>query len=167
MNAPHLIQALTAELFADYGDVIEVHERNQSFSINDGNTERHHNLAQLDPGLDGKIIVSIFRGKPRTLPFVMTMMERHPKASQAFIPLSNKPYLIAVCAADKPLNTENIELFLAQGHQGINYKTGVWHHPLMALNQVCDFLVLDREGAGENCDIVTLDAPITIPPFTY
>lgn len=167
MIAPYPIQALTAELFADYGDVIEVHERNQFFSINDGNTERHHNLAQLEPGLDGQIIVSIFRGKPRALPFTMTMMERHPKASQAFVPLSNQPYLIAVCSADQPLNADNIRLFIAHGHQGINYKTGVWHHPLMALNQVCDFLVLDREGPGDNCDVVKLDVPITIPSFTY
>lgn len=167
MIAPYCIQALTAELFADYGDVIEVHERNQILSINDGNTERHHHLAHLDPGPEGQIIVSIFRGKPRTLPFTMTMMERHPKASQAFIPLSNQPYLIAVCAADQPLKAENIQVFLAQGHQGINYNTGVWHHPLMALNQTCDFLVLDREGPGPNCDVVTLDVPLTIPAFTY
>lgn len=164
--APYRIQALTAALFADYGEVIEAHDRNQILSINDGNTERHHNLAQLDPGTDGQIIVSIFRGQPRSLPFTMTIMERHPKASQAFIPLSNQPYLIAVCAADQPLTAQNIQLFLAQGHQGINYKTGVWHHPLMALNHVCDFLVLDRQGPGDNCDIATLAVPITIPAFT-
>lgn len=164
--APNRIQALTADLFADYGQVIEVHDRNQIFSINEGNTERHHHLAQLDPGTDGQIIVSIFRAQPRTLPFTMTVMERHPKASQAFIPLSKQPYLIAVCAADKPLNSRNIQLFLAQGHQGINYNSGVWHHPLMALHQVCDFIVLDRQGPGDNCDTVTLTVPITIPALT-
>ena len=36
---------------------------------------------------------------------------------------------------------------------------GVWHHPLLALDAVCDFIVIDRRGPGPNCDEVELDIP--------
>ncbi|MCB1572107.1 MAG: ureidoglycolate lyase, partial [Xanthomonadales bacterium] len=32
-----------------------------------------------------------------------------------------------------------------------------WHHPLIALERVGDFLVVDRGGEGHNCDEVALD----------
>jgi len=90
------LETLTHDAFAPFGDVIEASEHAQQFSINDGNTQRYHDLAEIDPGADGQAIVSIFRGQPRTLPFTVTMMERHPKGSQAFIPMSNQPYLVVV-----------------------------------------------------------------------
>src|SRR3546814_1714343 len=83
---------LTREAFAPFGDVIEVTDAARHFPINEGNTERYHDLADIDPGSGGKAIVSIFRGLPRRIPFEITMMERHPRASQAFIPLSGRPY---------------------------------------------------------------------------
>src|SRR5690606_25948100 len=90
------IEPLTREAFAPFGDVIQADDAARHITINEGNTERYHDLAQIDPGEDGRAIVSIFRGLPRTLPFTITMMERHPKASQAFIPLSGRPYLVVV-----------------------------------------------------------------------
>ncbi|MGB1299249.1 MAG: ureidoglycolate lyase, partial [Psychrobium sp.] len=34
---------------------------------------------------------------------------------------------------------------------------GTWHHFCLALNEVSDFLVVDRCGAGNNCDEVTIE----------
>ncbi|VVE80308.1 Ureidoglycolate lyase [Pandoraea sputorum] len=34
----------------------------------------------------------------------------------------------------------------------MNYARGVWHHPLLALDEVSDFVVVDRGGDGHNCD---------------
>ena len=48
-------------------------------------------------------------------------------------------------------------MFLAQANQGVNYHVGTWHHFCLALNQVSDFLVIDRGGEGHNCDEVLLD----------
>ncbi|MFV8823713.1 ureidoglycolate lyase [Thauera sp. WH-2] len=150
------IEPLTHEAFAPFGEVIEAGDHAERLLINGGNTERYHDLADLDAGSDGRIIVSIFRGQPRTLPFEVRMLERHPLGSQAFIPMSGRPYLVVVApAASSPAVTE-LRAFLARGSQGVNYRAGVWHHPLLALDGVSDFLVIDRKGPGQNCDEVTL-----------
>jgi ureidoglycolate lyase len=40
----------------------------------------------------------------------------------------------------------------------VNYAKGVWHHPLIALDKVSDFIVVDRIGEGNNCDEIHIDA---------
>ena len=150
-------EPLSREAFAPFGEVIEASDAVKHFTINAGNTERYHDLANIEPGADGRVIVSIFRGQPRALPFRVEMMERHPLASQAFIPMSGKPYLVVVAPAGEAPTAAQLRVFLARGDQGVNYATGVWHHPLLALGGVCDFLVVDRAGPGHNCDEVTLD----------
>lgn len=49
--------------------------------------------------------------------------------------------------------------FVARADQGVNYAKGVWHHPLIALNEVCDFIVVDRGGNGSNLDEENLREP--------
>jgi ureidoglycolate lyase len=151
------VHALERESFATFGDVIETETAARHFSINEGNTERYHDLARIDPGADGRAIVSIFRGLPRALPFEITMMERHPRASQAFVPLSGRPYLVAVAAAGPAPRLQDVRVYACRGNQGVNYAAGVWHHPLMALQDVSEFLVIDRDGPGDNCDVVQLE----------
>ena len=46
--------------------------------------------------------------------------------------------------------------FLARGGQGVNYRRGTWHHPLIALDRQGDFLVIDREGPSPDCEEVDL-----------
>ncbi|NQZ12552.1 MAG: ureidoglycolate lyase, partial [Algicola sp.] len=55
-----------------------------------------------------------------------------------------------------------IEVCLGSSQQGVNYHTGTWHHYCLALNQHSDFLVVDRGGEGDNCDVVTLDGSLVI-----
>jgi ureidoglycolate lyase len=160
------VEPLTAEAFAPFGEVIEAREAARHYTINAGNTERFHDLAQLDPGEDGRVIASIFRGAPRGLPFTVSMMERHPQGSQAFMPLFNggtsRRYLVVVAPRGPTPTAEQLRCFLAQAHQGVNYAPGVWHHPLLALHETSDFLVLDREGPGDNCDEVRIDPAAVI-----
>ncbi|GAB2181701.1 ureidoglycolate lyase [Denitratisoma sp. agr-D3] len=157
-----LPQALTAEAFAPYGDVIQC-EGARHFPINGGTTERFHDLARIAPGADGRAIVSIFRGQARDLPLTLTMVERHPLGSQAFMPLAGRPYLVVVAdAGEVPDRPGALHAFLARGDQGVNYAPGVWHHPLLALQEESDFLVIDRQGEGNNCDEATLDVPVRL-----
>ncbi len=154
-----LPRPLTRAAFAPFGDVIET-EGAQHFPINGGTTERFHDLARLDMLDGGRAIVSIFRGQPRSYPMEILMLERHPLGSQAFIPMQGLPYLVVV-AETQPASGEpgTLHAFLARGDQGVNYAAGTWHHPLLAMREVSDFVVIDRRGDGHNCDEFTHAEP--------
>lgn len=155
-------QQLTAESFAVYGDVISVSESAEHFAINDGHTMRYHDLAEVDvTEQQGTTLLNIFRSTPLAFPLPIEMMERHPLGSQAFIPMSNQPYVVVVAPSGE-LDTSKIEVFLASSKQGVNYHKGTWHHFCLALNEVSDFLVVDRGGKGDNCDVEKLDGSLVI-----
>jgi ureidoglycolate lyase len=150
-----VIERLTREAFAPFGDVIEL-EGARRIPINEGTTTRFHDLAHIDVADEGgRPLLNLFRGEPRALPYEMTMLERHPLGSQALVPLTDRPYLIVVAPAG-PLAPQCIRAFATRGWQGVNYAKGVWHHPLIALQEVSDFVVVDRGGEGHNCEEKTL-----------
>ena len=158
------ILPLTKQAFAHFGDVIEPTPEAIRL-INAGNTERHHALAAPEAlGEGARIVLNLFRGLPRSFPFEITMMERHPLGSQSFSPLSGKPYLV-VASEDEDGRPGAPKVFLARGDQGVNYRSNVWHHPLMALDQVSDFLVADRDGPGNNLEEFFFDTPYLIAEF--
>lgn len=153
---------LTKQNFSVYGDVIEVDEEAHNFAINNGYTQRYHDLASVDVNDNqGHAIISIFRSKPLNQPITIEMMERHPHGSQAFIPMGENPYLIVV-APKGEFNESKIEVFIANSNQGVNYHKGTWHHFCLALGSESDFLVVDRGGNGDNCDVLELNGSLVI-----
>jgi ureidoglycolate lyase len=150
------IQPLTKQAFRPYGDVIEADPATMRL-INNGTTERYHALAEpVVVGEPERLIFSIFRAKPRTFPYSISMMERHPHGSQSFSPLSGRPFLVAV-SDDENGRPGKPKVFLVQPHQGVNYFPNTWHHPLMALGDVSDFLVVDRDNPAANLEECPLD----------
>ena len=145
-------EPLTAEAFAPFGSVIEASDAAVKLDINQGHAVRFDRLADIDVA-DGTAIVSLFRAKPLA-ELVLRVFERHPLGSQTFVPLSARPYLVAVAPAG-PFDPAAIRLFRAGGRQGVHYKKGVWHHFLLVLDE-SDFLVIDRSGPGDNCDEIEL-----------
>ncbi|MCG8511079.1 MAG: ureidoglycolate lyase [Rhodospirillales bacterium] len=138
--------------FAPFGDVIES-AAGTAVSINEGTTVRHDDLAHIDVGTDsGRPIVSIFESRPFGFPLKIEMLERHPLGSQAFVPLDGKPFLIVVAPKGDVVEVTDVEVFLARAGQGINFHRGVWHHPVIVI-EPARFLVIDRGGDEENCDI--------------
>jgi ureidoglycolate lyase len=155
-----VLEPLTADAFKPFGDVIEATDAAKHFSINQGYAERFDRLAHVDVAQDGgQAAISIFRARARPQPLQLTMLEKHPLGSQAFMPLSGQPYLVVVAlGADQP-DLKSLRCFAATGQQGVNYAKGTWHHPLLALHD-SDFLVLDRAGVKgeENCVVYLLSA---------
>jgi len=145
---------LTRGLFTPYGDVIES-DGNPHYTINDGYAERFSDLAAIDVGAqEGQIRVNIFHALPRALPLPIRMVERHPLSSQAFVGMSERPFLVVVAAPGRTPLASDLHAFVTNGRQGVNYARGTWHHPLIAFATPADFLVIDRGGPGENCDEV-------------
>lgn len=150
------VQALTRDSFRPYGDVVEIGD-SRHYTINQGWAERYADMAKLDLLEDGGAPnVGIVRARPRQFPLRIELMERHPKSTQLFIPLVARPFLVLVAPPGDRPQPEKIIAFKTMTGQGINYGRGVWHHPLIALDQSTDFLVVDRHAKDENCDEVSL-----------
>lgn len=150
------VEPLTKEAFAPFGQVIET-EGAEHWPINYGYAERYNNLAQVDVLEDGgRPLINIYRATPWPQPIRLKEMERHPLSSQAFVPLSQFPFLIVVAKPGDAPGPEDLRAFITSGQRGINLNRGVWHHPLLALKQVCDFVVVERGGSEKNCEIVPL-----------
>lgn len=141
-------EPLSKQAFAPFGKVLET-EGAQQIPINQGTTTRFHALAGVETGADGTAILSVFRGTRRPAPIAITMLERHPLGSQAFMPLSDHDWLIVVA---ERAEAEALRCFRATGTQGVQYSTNVWHHPLLVLQPEQDFLIVDREGPGNNLE---------------
>jgi ureidoglycolate lyase len=96
------------------------------------------------------------------LPVEIQLLERHPIGSQAFIPLGERRFLVVVAENVVTPSAQHVRAFLTNGRQGVNYHRNTWHHFALALDQVTDFLVVDRGGPGENCEEVRLVQPLRI-----
>lgn len=157
-------QTLTADAFAPFGDVIET-GTNKPLAVNADLAQRYNDLAFIDAGdEDGRPNVSIFVSKPRPLPVVIDMVERHRLGSQLFVPLGDHPYLVAVTDGTPPFEAADLSVFLVNDGRGVNYRKGLWHLPLCPLYEPGRFLVVDRGGPGDNCDEFHFpsDARITV-----
>jgi len=152
-------EPLTKEAFAPFGTVLET-EGAKQIPINQGTTTRFHALAGVETGADGTAILSVFRATRRPYPIAITMLERHPLGSQAFMPLSNHDWLVVVA---ERAEAEALRCFRATGSQGVQYATNVWHHPLLVLQAEQDFFIVDRDGPGRNLEEVDLASHAEIP----
>ena len=77
------------------------------------------------------------------------MMEKHPLGSQAFIPMKEPTFLVFVAPKGKRPNAKKIKSFIVPKQTGVNYKSGIWHFPLISTKNM-NFLVVDRKGKGKN-----------------
>ena len=77
------------------------------------------------------------------------MMEKHPLGSQAFIPMKETTFLAFVAPPGEVPEINKIQSFIIPPKTGINYKSGIWHFPLISTENT-NFLVIDRKGSGEN-----------------
>ncbi|WP_315919001.1 ureidoglycolate lyase [Mesorhizobium sp. SP-1A] len=161
MDRTIVAKPLTREAFAEFGDVIDMDGANR-FPINGGKTERHHDLATAEAtGPNARVIVSMARGQPYEFPLQLSMVERHPFGSQAFIPLSPRPFVVVVCH-DGPDGPGEPHAFLTKPGQGINYPRNLWHGVLTPVGQEQDFLIVDRTGDGSNLEEFHFSHPYEI-----
>jgi len=153
-----LIEPLTADAFAPFGQVIELAGATH-YPINKGMTERYHDLARIElGGVHARPLLSLFRGQPYQLPLSLSLVERHPLGSQAFYPLSNNPWLVIV-AEDESGTPTRLRAFSPAAGQGVNIAMNTWHGVLTPLEAESDFLVVDRGGDGNNLEEYHFDTP--------
>jgi len=155
------IHPLTRDAFAPFGEVIE-REGAAQFPINAGKCIRYHDLATIETaGEEARPMISLIRGEPYALPLTLTMVERHPLGSQAFVPLSPHPFLVVV-AQETATGPGTPVAFRTAPGQGVNIARNVWHGILTPLDAVSDFVVVDRGGAGVNLEEHFYDEPFLV-----
>ena len=155
------IEPLTTAAFAPFGQVIETSGA-QHYPINNGMTERYHDLARVElGGVHPRPLISIFHGQPYALPLTLKLVERHPLGSQAFYPLSANPWLVIV-AEDEAGTPARLRAFQPATGQGVNIAMNTWHGVLTPLQAASDFLVVDRGGGGNNLEEYHFDEPWTV-----
>lgn len=155
------MQPLTANAFAPFGDVLDC-SGDPDLIINQGLCGRYHNRAQLD-FTDGSAGISLFHARPRNLPLLLDMVERHPDGSQAFIPMSRHPFLVIVAPDENGKPGTPLAYVTAMG-QAINFHRNTWHGVLTPLHAPGLFTVIDRIGAGPNLEEHWFDTPYTVVP---
>ncbi|MDC6452670.1 ureidoglycolate lyase [Alphaproteobacteria bacterium] len=148
------IEQLDINIFSKFGDIIQKKNALELRSINQGTTTRHHNISKLSlESKNGNSAISIFSGSPRDLPIEIKIMEKHPIASQSFLPIQDYDWLIVVCEEKNELPDLNtLRCFHVDGDTGITYNQNVWHHPLLVKKKQ-DFWVIDRINDQENPSI--------------
>lgn len=156
-------EPLTAEAFAPFGEILEAVGEPDKL-INQGLCGRYHDLATFDfTGDHARAGVSLFLSQKRTLPYTLDMVERHPLGSQAFVPMTQEPFLVVVCP-DEDGRPGRPRAFITQPGQGINFFRNTWHGVLTPLSDPGLFCVIDRIGDGDNLEEVWFETPYRIEP---
>ena len=148
------IEKLDSNVFSRFGNIIDKKNASELRSINQGTTTRYHNISELDlESKNGNSGISIFSGIPRDLPVEIKIMEKHPIASQSFLPIQDYDWLIIVSEEKNELPDLNtLRCFHVNGDTGITYNKNIWHHPLLVKKKQ-DFWVIDRINDKEDTSI--------------
>ena len=155
-------QPLTADAFAPFGEVIEC-SGDPTAPMNDGHFDRFDDLCSIDVGADSAVALGIVRCRVNSsLPYRVEVVERHPLGTQAFIPLSGQRFVVAVAPPGSEFNLCDLQAFISNGKQGINYRRGTWHMPLIAFGENESFLVIDRSNQQANTEHCEVPIPVIV-----
>jgi ureidoglycolate lyase len=152
---------LTADAFAPFGQVIDT-AGTAPRPMNAGMARRFHDLAEIEVvGEGARTVIGLVEAQPYPLPLHLTLVERHPLGAQAFVPLSDAPFLVVVCP-DADGRPGPPQAFVTAPRQGVCYARGTWHGVLTPFGASQDFVVIDRGGPGVNLEEHVFAEPWTI-----
>ena len=153
---------LTRERFAPFGDVISTSGCNAA-RMNAARFDRFNALSFVEVDSEGSAAIGIVRSREATaLPYHFDTVERHPLGSQAFIPLSQFSFIVVVGPAGESIDPGDLRAFATDGKQGVNYRRGTWHMPLIATERAQSFLVVDRAPMDGNCEEHVFDQSVIL-----
>lgn len=151
-------QPLAPGAFAPFGTVIDTAEA-EPRSMNGGMARRFHDLARIDVVGDGaRVTMGVVEAKPYPMPLKVSLVERHPLGDQAFLPLSDAPFIVVVCPDEGGRPGRPLAFVTAPG-QGVRYAMNVWHGVLTPFGVNQDFVVVDRAGPGVNLEEHSFEEP--------
>ncbi|WP_293861570.1 ureidoglycolate lyase [uncultured Alsobacter sp.] len=125
-------------------------------------------MALDDSGIVPRVHVNLVQ--PVTLPHSIQKLERHPRASQAFMPLDVARYMVLVAGTrdDGHPDLDDLHAVLMPGNVGVCYAPGTWHMGATVLDRPGNFTVLwprlpdGPDGGPGDTEIATLERPVRI-----
>ncbi|ORX40249.1 allantoicase [Kockovaella imperatae] len=156
-----------------------------------GLTQKYARLADISHSYPveaaAQTAVSVFRATPkeglkRGLPFPIKILERHPCTSQAFIPMGKGEWrgkgedalppggemlvIVALNGKDDRPDPKTVKAFRVPSSIGISYHQGIWHHPVLVVDQTMDLACVETQistGIPEpdprDCEVLQVDEP--------
>ncbi len=156
---------LTAQAFLPFGRVVSA-GLGAGASANQGTAVRFDFCAELiNTRPQSTPNLAVFRSAPRALPLELTLLERHPCSTQAFIPMVVARYLVCVAPTlpDGKPDLAGLVAFVCAPGQGVAYAPGTWHHPMVALDAPAEFAMLAWEdGSPRDCELEQLAVPVRV-----
>lgn len=147
------VRELTAAAFSPYGRLIEVPGR--AADISRDNLDWWGGLYDLDfPDKASLGILLIRRGS-----FELTMMERHIRAPEIFIPIAGAGLLVfapPLPGEDRP-DMRQAVAFIVDGCTGLVIERGAWHNPGFALTPELRFILTVRKNTADDVQTVRVD----------
>jgi ureidoglycolate lyase len=156
---------LTPEAFAPFGEVVAAGVGTSS-PANQGTALRYDGAARLESSRPAaRPTLAVYRSTATSLPFEVRLLEKHPASTQTFLPMACARFLVCVApaAADGTPDVARLAAFLCSRGQGINYRRGVWHHPIVALDGPAELAMLAWEdGTSLDCTEHPLAEPVRV-----
>lgn len=178
---PHVMslqtEALNAQAMAPYGWVLDT---TQAFAaqagrvINAGTSRRADIPGELElTAQGGRPLACVFRASAQHVTGPWHMLERHRWGTQTFVPLGGAApsdqgdtvCVLLVALGDTRPDLSTLRAFRVGVQQAFTLKPGTWHHPLIATHDR-DFLVIERSANAVDCEVVTLERPVTLQPLS-
>lgn len=182
---------VTEKDFAPFGELIRAYPAGYTNGVASGSPKPHQSWISTTtdtyPVHAGAVSsIGVYRstkkiGLERGQVFDVKYMERHPYTSQSFIPMGKGSisgkgenalspggaFLVAVAMNgpdDRP-DPATLRSFIMESGTGLVYRAGVWHHPVLVLDDTLDLACIETQvatGAGgvsdeRDCELLTYE----------
>ena len=147
---------ICARAFAPFGNLMRAN--GDATIINNGYAKRYAARAEINAAADGKARVHFFAPRARITPLPVTIMERHPRGAQCFVPMGGEQWL-ALVAEDGDNKPANPRAFNIGGDSGLQYGKNIWHCPLLSLSAQ-HFAVADNGYGADDLQLHLLKEPV-------
>ena len=161
---------MSQDAYRAYGDLISARDDLKSVAANQDMAKRFGPIGKIQDFRPGRSqpVLSVYRCEPKKLSakseFEIQLLERHPYSTQIFIPLRGSDRFLTIVAGgkDKP-DLRSLCAFVVPAEFGITYHPGVWHHPIVALDQETDFASwVWEDGTSDDCEEFSLQTRVSV-----
>jgi ureidoglycolate lyase len=158
---------LTPEAFVPFGDVVSADRADITpVMVNFGMAARRNEVGTLETTRPhARPNLATFRCEPWSrFPVMVQSMEKHPCSSQLFVPMKVERYLVVVAPGVEAPDLEGLRAFAARPGQGVIYRPGVWHMPLIVFgSEPAEFVMFVWEdGSPQDCVVARLDCAVEV-----